>query len=840
MLPKINPANDNVGSNAAEEKRSEIFNKISESLRTSTVKPISDTIVAKIVSSFADSLQETNKDLLETLLEEDKKLLKETVDAISKLQGKNQEELDKILALAERLILSGQTSKNRQLQGVGEKLKETALQGKYEAAGATLTGEQDTLKNRFIRSMTGTTPAQAQVQGTTVFGHLKKTSSRAFREGMGSIFVSDEERREDIRRQAERENKQIALAQQSASEFGKILDSSGKTNNNSPDNSSVETNGEEVTNNLTNPQASVDTATRSDAQELAAGIRDTDPAFSRATTQTVDPWEKRWKDLMDLLGKIKDCVCECQCEGGSNYLPETGPRVGRRAARAVKSAGVAAGVAAGAVSLGALAVGGVRSMTDTISSGASNLWNWGKEKLGIGKNKGSATPVRSPSVKPLDPIRKGVPVKPAANDRGVRINPAANDDAAEILQNKKRVNEPYWQQDQKSPEIKKPDSPQQKTTAPRIEEVEKPSKVNAPVETKPPSNVVEFRRPETPIANEPVAGKPMPVAPKRTTPLTPANDNMKPWYERAWEGTKKVAGSAKNRIQGGVTAAKGMAGRGWDALKSGTNTAWQGTKKVAGSVSNTASRGWNAFKGGAERVGSWSANTRVGKAVVGLAESKPAQGISKLASRVANSGVAKWGGRLLGTAAVGLDAYNRRKEGQSWGKVGSGIGGGLAGAALGAKGGAALGGAIGSAFFGVGAAPGAAIGGFLGGVGGYIAGSGAGDWIYDKVTGKAEPVQKPMQRANIAPAIKQSNIVPQTRTAAGLETGRNLDSSFIERGTAATSKPPVINVPPPTVIQAPPAANSQESNPFNIGRDYMETRVNDSSWLRFQEKRAVA
>ena len=208
MLPKLPPANDSDNSKASEEKRNEIFNKIAVALETSTVKPISDKIVTKIITDFTSSLQETNKDLLETLLDEDKKLLKETVDAISKLQGKNSKELDRLLLLAEKLILSGQTNKNEKMQGIGERLKESVLKGKPEtdSSGRTLlSGDQDTIKNRFIRSMTGITPEQAKVQGTSVLGYLGKTSSRAFREGMGSLFVSDKERSGDVARKSEQE-----------------------------------------------------------------------------------------------------------------------------------------------------------------------------------------------------------------------------------------------------------------------------------------------------------------------------------------------------------------------------------------------------------------------------------------------------------------------------------------------------------------------------------------------------------------------------------------------------------------------------------------------------------
>ena len=271
--------------------------------------------------------------------------------------------------------------------------------------------------------------------------------------------------------------------------------------------------------------------------------------------------------------------------------------------------------------------------------------------------------------------------------------------------------------------------------------------------------------------------------------------------------------------------------------------------------------GWNKVTSGAERFGKWSANTRVGKAVVGATESRVGKGISSAASKVANSGAVKWGARGLSVLGAGLDVYNRRSQGQSWGKVGTGVGSGLAGAALGAKAGAALGGAVGLGFFGVGAAPGAAIGGFLGGVGGYFAGSGAGDWVYDKITGEKKPAseakpgdKKPakvdavaaprqnlMAREGVVSPVAVKTMSQPTKINAGLESGRNLDSTYIEKGTAATKDKLQINVPPPTVIQAPSKNTEGGQQIVSSGnRDRMSARPADSSWLRFQEKRAVA
>lgn len=820
MLPKINPANDNVGSNAAEEKRNEIFNKIAESLRTSTVKPITDTVVTKIVSNFADSLQESNKDLLENLLEEDKKLLKETVDAISKLQGKNKEELDKILALAEKLILSGQTNKNQQLQSVGEKLKETTLQGKYEAAGATLTGDQDTFKNRFIRSMTGTTPAQAKVQGTTVFGHLAKTSSRAFREGMGSVFVTDEERREDIRKKAERENKQIALAQQSASDFAKILESSGN-NVNAPDNSAFDTNGEEVTTNLTNPEAKVDTATRSDAQELAAGIRDTDPAFSRSATLGTDPWEQRWNDLLDLLNKIKDCVCQCQCTDQQPLdidLPDR-RRPGQRQPQQQRGRGRIGRAIA-------IAAGGLAAVGAGAAGYASGAWDWAKDKLGFGsKTPATATPESMPGrTNPNAPAREVTRPRPGtvdtraprglptpANDQGVRIPQPANDDDRFVEEQKKRVNERPQAQ-----------GPSEEPTPRKQGQVEPASRTRTP-----------------------------PVA---------ANDAPRPqpskggWFSRAWDKAKSVVGlgrkpaaEAAAKTTGRAIAGKSLgrtilkkipgvsilAGLGFGAQRAlqgdWTGAGLEVASGLVGTVPGYGTAGSLAIDAGlaARDMGAFNA-----PAATAPTSSKPS-----MFSRVRNAGSSAlqrargFGGRVLGTASQATSRTGSflRSSGSAIARN-AGTAGRFAGRVLGkvalplAAGMAAY-----DAYKGWNADENATTGQKFRNAGRNVL-SGLTFGLVDSTEDKIASGE-----------YRGSQIRPATRTAAGLETGRNLDSSFIERGTDLTAqKPPVINVPPPTVIQAP-AQNKEEGQLFSSGqRDYMQPRVSESTWLRFQEKRAVA
>lgn len=110
---------------------------------------------------------------------------------------------------------------------------------------------------------------------------------------------------------------------------------------------------------------------------------------------------------------------------------------------------------------------------------------------------------------------------------------------------------------------------------------------------------------------------------------------------------------------------------------------------------------------------------------------------SSTASSVANSAVnggskltkfAKGaGGKVLGVAGAGFDAYNRLQSGQSIGQTAAGVGGGAAGA----YGGAALGTAI---------LPG--IGTLIGGAIGYFAGSS----LIDAITGANEPTVKAQEK----------------------------------------------------------------------------------------------
>lgn len=190
------------------------------------------------------------------------------------------------------------------------------------------------------------------------------------------------------------------------------------------------------------------------------------------------------------------------------------------------------------------------------------------------------------------------------------------------------------------------------------------------------------------------------------------------------------------------------------------------------------------------------------------------------------------------------------------------VGGGV-GMAGGALAGAALGATVGSIVPGVGTVIGGAVGGVVGG----IAGSGAGKWLGEKagnainwfkgdekpatgkVAGQAKPQAKKegffsenkgmLMGAALGPVGMLGGALYDKVTSNNTETGKNADSAILEAGTEATREKMNINVPPPTVInQGGGGGNSAPT--ITAPGGVRNVRSDDPSWLRFQQKRAVA
>jgi hypothetical protein len=79
-----------------------------------------------------------------------------------------------------------------------------------------------------------------------------------------------------------------------------------------------------------------------------------------------------------------------------------------------------------------------------------------------------------------------------------------------------------------------------------------------------------------------------------------------------------------------------------------------------------------------------------------------------------------------------------------------------------------------------------------------------------------------------------------TGTTAKTETGRNVDSALIEAGTEATRDKMSVNVPPPVVINQGNQSEQQSGPTITAPGGVRNVRPDDPTWLRFQQRRAVA
>lgn len=72
------------------------------------------------------------------------------------------------------------------------------------------------------------------------------------------------------------------------------------------------------------------------------------------------------------------------------------------------------------------------------------------------------------------------------------------------------------------------------------------------------------------------------------------------------------------------------------------------------------------------------------------------------------------------------------------------------------------------------------------------------------------------------------------------ETGKNIDGAIIEAGTEATKDKMQVNVPPPTVINQGGGGGGQSAPTITAPGGVGNVRSDDPTWLRFQQRRAVA
>jgi hypothetical protein len=345
-------------------------------------------------------------------------------------------------------------------------------------------------------------------------------------------------------------------------------------------------------------------------------------------------------------------------------------------------------------------------------------------------------------------------------------------------------------------------------------------------------------------------------------------DFLASWFETNGESLASGGGGGGAGGGGGmfdtvkkVAGGTGMGGVSMGALATGAAV----TAGVAG-VAYGAYKGYTGFQDAKKQEG--AANKEIDEKI-SRGELSQAQGLEEKKKT-------KKTGRVEKSKAVG---------------EGAGIAAGAAGGALlGATYGSALG-PIGTAVGGVG---GALVGGFVGGGGGKWLGEKAGQlsnwWNEDEDNGtKKKATANPTAKKGVVAGAmsggaKIGSSMPQKTAAAekkedgmfsklgsfagdnkgkllgaalgplGMaagalfdstmktgktETGKNVDGSIIEAGTAATKDKMQVNVPPPTVINQGGSKGEGGGDKVQVPTTASSSRSDEGSWMRFQKTRAL-
>ena len=847
MLPVINDSNPGAEDASRQNKRDEILDRIAASVSSDAMSSVRDESVLKVVNAFSKSLKENNAVLLETLVKEDKDLLTDTVKALSNLQGKTVEEfakkLDEVMKHSEKMILRGEVQKNDALKEVGEKLKEIALQEKYKAMGIDgdpTTGQR--VKERIFGKQTQTpdgTKATGWVQGKSIL----KNAGSGFASGFSSTFMggafagvskSNEERRREVREQTETENKKLAFLEESKQNLTSTLDNSGQTTD------KVTQGGGEETTQLASANIAPDTKTKSDAEELRAGIRDTDPAFSRSSSAL--GVKDYWPELLRLLEEIKKCVCECQCNGSGMNLPLPAPIPVGGPVKTAAAAAIASRVPAAVATRVPMAVPALALASETAATRVPALTDARTavarqtavpqltqqasgatlEELGLKTAQQEKVLVRRAGDVELSPKLQGRSVAEADAYRGIKPGLKGNE-LREAIRNRNIAEAAATAKVEPKAVVGGRDLNRRANENITTEEGRNNWRARKAAEMQEGSlsrSLQETSR------TAPTGRNLVPV--KGAVEATAS----KPWYSRAWESTK--------------TTVSGMATGAAEKAKS-FGTSALGAAKTAGSwIQGQRAKGAEALGKGFDWV-----KGKASKVFGGTAEAIGSSRFGKAAAPVLAKagGLARVAGKAIPFLPAAIGAYSKYKETKArTGSTGRALlAGGITGLAT--YGGQVLGEAGGAAVGSLAGPVGTGVGFVAGGAAGAYAGEKAGSWGADKIDnliwGKAEPAkagEKPKAAIATPQGARQSGgATLQQRPRASVQGGQNQDSAIISRSTAAVAtakgaaEKPVINVPPPTVIQAPP----QQSGP-TIPHTSPHSRPDDNSWLTWQRRRTAA
>lgn len=227
--------------------RDKQFSEIRKLLDLNKNRPADIQASARLVDSFVESIQKNNDETLRSLEKQDKKLLEDTLDAITKLQFKTVEEfknsLKDINDLAAKMIARSESDGPKEFGDIGKNLQNQTLDERFKSEGLTLKGEDDTFGNRLKQQFFGNSKEPGR-EGAPTKGFkegFKNAGSEfmgGFKRGLtpqsgvlGSIFNSQESRREEIRNEVNQSNEKVSEVERLKKMFSDVINSKTETNN---------------------------------------------------------------------------------------------------------------------------------------------------------------------------------------------------------------------------------------------------------------------------------------------------------------------------------------------------------------------------------------------------------------------------------------------------------------------------------------------------------------------------------------------------------------------------------------------------------------------------------
>jgi hypothetical protein len=192
------------------------LSKIAAAVNPGSMAEANPTATQSMISTFMQTFESSALELRDETNDDQKELIKTMIDEITKLQTKNMKEFEKAIGKIVGITKDLQNSDNPLLQKLGKDMEEKSREEVVKASGYTLTGEKDTFLNRLGRSVGMNTEEEPVEKTREGIGKLAKgfasnvggTLKRGFNIAVGreapegsfadNVFTSDEQKRERL------------------------------------------------------------------------------------------------------------------------------------------------------------------------------------------------------------------------------------------------------------------------------------------------------------------------------------------------------------------------------------------------------------------------------------------------------------------------------------------------------------------------------------------------------------------------------------------------------------------------------------------------------------------